>query len=181
MTGTKEQALAAESQAIGRAYRQGQKGQVTVVRFVIRNTIDHELYSRNTESKEEKGTTMNQLLTEVLPNDCVHRSEEDGHWPIAVGANLFACGDACRSQQVVWPHSRRQRDETRRKQPYVAIAKPRHTKKQHLFLFVKIVYVKYIFLLSLKVASALLRAKLIDNERHLESLSSKKLKSSTWS
>ncbi len=55
MTGTKQEAKAVESQAIGRAYRQGQKAKVTVVRFVIRNTVDHELYLRNTEAPAQKG------------------------------------------------------------------------------------------------------------------------------
>ncbi len=55
MTGTKQEAKAVESQAIGCAYRQGQKAKVTVVRFVIRNTIDHELYLRNTEAPAQKG------------------------------------------------------------------------------------------------------------------------------
>lgn len=52
---TKEQALAMESQAIGRAFRQGQKGRVTVVRFIFRNTIEHELFLRNSETQEAKG------------------------------------------------------------------------------------------------------------------------------
>jgi hypothetical protein len=33
--GTREEALAAESQAIGRAHRQGQSGRVTVVRYYL--------------------------------------------------------------------------------------------------------------------------------------------------
>jgi len=52
--GTKEEAEAIEDQAIGRAYRQGQKNSVTVVRFIMRNTIEHQLYlRRKTEEQEE--------------------------------------------------------------------------------------------------------------------------------
>lgn len=40
--GTKEQARATEQQAIGRAHRQGQKNTVKIVRFVVRDTIEHE-------------------------------------------------------------------------------------------------------------------------------------------
>ena len=54
MVGTKKEAQAYESQAIGRAYRQGQKNQVTVVRFIIRNSIEHELFLRNTEDEQKK-------------------------------------------------------------------------------------------------------------------------------
>eukprot|EP01127_Copromyxa_protea_P013505 TRINITY_DN3653_c0_g1_i2.p1 TRINITY_DN3653_c0_g1~~TRINITY_DN3653_c0_g1_i2.p1 ORF type:complete len:985 (-),score=174.06 TRINITY_DN3653_c0_g1_i2:13-2811(-) len=47
MTGTKEEAQAHESQAIGRAYRQGQEKQVTIARFVIEDTLESDLYYRN--------------------------------------------------------------------------------------------------------------------------------------
>lgn len=47
MTGDKKSAQAIEQQAIGRAHRQGQTNQVTIVRFVVRNTIEHETYLRN--------------------------------------------------------------------------------------------------------------------------------------
>jgi hypothetical protein len=52
MTGTKEEAQAYENQAVGRAQRQGQTKPVTVVRFVIKNTIEHEYYVRNTGSNQ---------------------------------------------------------------------------------------------------------------------------------
>lgn len=47
MAGTKHEARAAESQAIGRAHRQGQSKQVTIVRFIIRNSIEYESYVQN--------------------------------------------------------------------------------------------------------------------------------------
>jgi len=42
--GSRTEAQAIEQQAIGRAYRQGQTRQVTVVRFIVRNTIEHQQY-----------------------------------------------------------------------------------------------------------------------------------------
>ena len=42
-----------ESQAIGRAYRQGQTKQVTVVRLIIKNTIEHITYMRNNDVNED--------------------------------------------------------------------------------------------------------------------------------
>lgn len=42
----RERAAALESQAIGRAYRQGQKKHVTVVRIVLRGTIEEEQFKR---------------------------------------------------------------------------------------------------------------------------------------
>jgi hypothetical protein len=47
MSGTKEEAQAVESQAIGRAYRQGQTQKVTIVRFIVKETLEQEIYLRN--------------------------------------------------------------------------------------------------------------------------------------
>lgn len=47
IAGSKEEARAIERQAIGRAHRQGQQKQITVVRFIIKGTIEHDLYLRN--------------------------------------------------------------------------------------------------------------------------------------
>lgn len=58
LTGTKEHAKATEAQAIARAYRQGQKNNVTVVRFIIQDTLDHQLYLRNTQSEGEAGVSI---------------------------------------------------------------------------------------------------------------------------
>jgi SNF2 family DNA or RNA helicase len=46
VAGTKSQATATETQAIGRAHRVGQTKQVTVVRFIMRNTIEQEMHER---------------------------------------------------------------------------------------------------------------------------------------
>lgn len=59
MTGSKKEAQAIESQAIGRAYRQGQSRPLTVVRFIVQHTIEHVLYLRNNDKND--GAT-------VLPN-----------------------------------------------------------------------------------------------------------------
>lgn len=47
MSGTVEEARAYENQAIGRAYRQGQTQRVTVVRFIVNDTAEQDLYQRN--------------------------------------------------------------------------------------------------------------------------------------
>lgn len=46
---TKERAVAIESQAIGRAHRMGQDKKIVVVRMIIKDTIEHELYTRNND------------------------------------------------------------------------------------------------------------------------------------
>jgi len=50
---TREEMIAVEKQATGRAHRQGQKRKVTVVRFVIRNTKEGALYEEGRENGEE--------------------------------------------------------------------------------------------------------------------------------
>ena len=58
MTGSKKEAQAIESQAIGRAHRQGQTKQITIVRFVVKNTIEHALYLRNNDVNEDTTVVM---------------------------------------------------------------------------------------------------------------------------
>lgn len=50
MDGTVEEARAYEIQALGRAHRQGQNQKVTLVRFVIQDSVEEELYLRNKSS-----------------------------------------------------------------------------------------------------------------------------------
>jgi SNF2 family DNA or RNA helicase len=50
MDGTVEEARAVEVQALGRAHRQGQDQKVTLVRLVIKNSAEEELYLRNKSS-----------------------------------------------------------------------------------------------------------------------------------
>jgi len=45
--GHPEEVKAIEAQAIGRAFRMGQKSQVTVVRFIVQNTIEEELFNKS--------------------------------------------------------------------------------------------------------------------------------------
>jgi SNF2 family DNA or RNA helicase len=51
MDGTVEEARAYEIQALGRAHRQGQEQKVTLVRFVIQDSVEEELYLRNKSSR----------------------------------------------------------------------------------------------------------------------------------
>jgi SNF2 family DNA or RNA helicase len=46
MAGSKQEIEAYESQAIGRAHRQGQKNKVTIVRFYTANTIEEDMHNR---------------------------------------------------------------------------------------------------------------------------------------
>jgi len=50
--GTKEEADAIEAQAIGRAHRQGQKKKLTVIRVVMKDTIEERLLERKEETLE---------------------------------------------------------------------------------------------------------------------------------
>ena len=45
-----------EWQAIGRAYRMGQEKSVKVVRFIIKNTVEEEIYNMNKKSDKESNT-----------------------------------------------------------------------------------------------------------------------------
>eukprot|EP00029_Vermamoeba_vermiformis_P013986 TRINITY_DN896_c0_g2_i1.p1 TRINITY_DN896_c0_g2~~TRINITY_DN896_c0_g2_i1.p1 ORF type:complete len:954 (-),score=215.31 TRINITY_DN896_c0_g2_i1:65-2926(-) len=68
LTGTKEEAQAYENQAVGRAQRQGQTKPVTVVRFVIKNTIEHQYYIRNTGSNQHGQVTLNRSNSKLVRN-----------------------------------------------------------------------------------------------------------------
>ena len=46
ITGSKEEAKAQDAQAIGRSHRMGQSKQVTVVRFIVQDSIEQEDYER---------------------------------------------------------------------------------------------------------------------------------------
>ncbi len=50
MSGTVEKSRAYELQALGRAHRQGQDQKVKLVRFILKNTMEEELYWRNKSS-----------------------------------------------------------------------------------------------------------------------------------
>ena len=56
--GTYEYRRNTEWQAIGRAYRMGQTKQVQVVRFIVKNTVEEEIYNMNKSmDKETNGST----------------------------------------------------------------------------------------------------------------------------
>lgn len=59
MDGTVEEARAFEVQALGRAHRQGQDQKVNLVRLVIKNSKEEELYLRNKSSG--RGTLKNSI------------------------------------------------------------------------------------------------------------------------
>jgi SNF2 family DNA or RNA helicase len=59
VSGTKEEALATERQAIGRAHRLGQNSQVTVVRMIIKDTVEHDLYLRNFAADDKDTAVLN--------------------------------------------------------------------------------------------------------------------------
>lgn len=54
MQGSIEEARAYEMQALGRAHRQGQDQKVHLVRFVVRDSVEEELYTRNKSSGRSK-------------------------------------------------------------------------------------------------------------------------------
>jgi hypothetical protein len=90
VAGTKAQAQAIEGQAIGRAHRQGQDHQVTVVRLIVKDTIEHEIYKRNTEveendnSSEEETTTISNLRAS---NSNLRKSIDNLSSPVPVITN----------------------------------------------------------------------------------------------
>jgi len=58
--GSKTEAEAYETQAIGRAHRQGQTKDVMVVRFLIKDTVEHRIYIQNCAN--EKGKSPAKIL-----------------------------------------------------------------------------------------------------------------------
>ena len=53
VAGSREAARATEGQALGRAHRLGQTKELTVLRLIMANTIEHKLYLRNYASLAE--------------------------------------------------------------------------------------------------------------------------------
>lgn len=62
VAGTRKEAQATEAQAVGRAFRQGQEAQVTTVRFLIKDTIEHQMYIKNYLEDEEQSLPSSEFI-----------------------------------------------------------------------------------------------------------------------
>eukprot|EP00029_Vermamoeba_vermiformis_P000823 TRINITY_DN11008_c0_g1_i1.p1 TRINITY_DN11008_c0_g1~~TRINITY_DN11008_c0_g1_i1.p1 ORF type:complete len:857 (+),score=187.90 TRINITY_DN11008_c0_g1_i1:110-2680(+) len=62
MSGSVEQSRAYELQALGRSHRQGQDQKVKLMRFVLKDTFEEELYNRNKSSGRESDDKKKSLL-----------------------------------------------------------------------------------------------------------------------
>lgn len=71
--GTYEYRRNTEWQAIGRAYRMGQTGQVNVVRFIIRNTVEEQIYNMN---KDEEAKVPVQTIKFEITDDAINLNNE---------------------------------------------------------------------------------------------------------
>jgi len=64
-----------ESQAVGRAYRQGQTKRVTVVRMIMKDTVEEDAYykahPRVTAPTLRRSTSMSNLLTRSTSKDSI--------------------------------------------------------------------------------------------------------------
>jgi hypothetical protein len=61
-SGTREEAEAYETQAVGRAYRQGQTKDVTVIRFIIKDSVEHKIYITNCANAKGKLELKSKLI-----------------------------------------------------------------------------------------------------------------------
>lgn len=71
--GTYEYRRNTEWQAIGRAYRMGQTSQVNVVRFIIRNTVEEQIYNMN---KDEEAKVPVQTIKFEITDDAINLNNE---------------------------------------------------------------------------------------------------------
>jgi SNF2 family DNA or RNA helicase len=76
MQGSVEEARAYEMQALGRAHRQGQDQNVHLVRFVVRDSVEEELYTRNKSSGRTKNNANRPLLAR---SNSLASSQQDLH------------------------------------------------------------------------------------------------------
>ena len=63
-----------EGQAIGRAHRMGQEKQVTVVRFIIKGTVEEEIYDMN--KKEDEKLNISSIKFETSGEDITLDQEQ---------------------------------------------------------------------------------------------------------
>jgi len=91
MSGSRRQAEDIENQAIGRAYRQGQDKQITVVRIIIRDTIEHQLYLTNTVNPESSAAKSSTGITGIQ-NPELAKGEEDTYLMAMFGCKSHKYG-----------------------------------------------------------------------------------------
>ena len=71
ISGSKEEAYAIENQAIARACRLGQNKSIKIIRLIIKDTIEHELYKRNMDETSKiyndinKNNKIEQFINEL--------------------------------------------------------------------------------------------------------------------
>ncbi len=66
VSGTYEYRKNTEMQAIGRAYRMGQENQVNVVRFIVQNTIEEEIYNSNKLNDSKNISDKNEPKIDII-------------------------------------------------------------------------------------------------------------------
>ena len=72
LNASKEECIAIEGQAIGRACRIGQKNKINIIRILIEDTIEEEIYKKNyNENVIIEFKNDNILLNELMPNTMV--------------------------------------------------------------------------------------------------------------
>jgi SNF2 family DNA or RNA helicase len=73
-----EAAYALEQQAIGRAHRQGQTKEIQVIRLIIRNTLEEELYQRNSKLKSAQSKQNDEKGSRTSPMEISDMEEKGG-------------------------------------------------------------------------------------------------------
>ncbi len=73
VAGTKEEALSIEKQAIGRAHRQGQSKRLKVIRLIMKDTIEYDLYRRNSSNAQ-----LSNELESSLARQSLKDAKDDG-------------------------------------------------------------------------------------------------------
>jgi len=77
VSGTAQHARDVEAQAVGRAHRQGQKKQLTVVRLIIKDTVEEELYQRNHSNHNSTTPRTNNIATIMAAHPSLNRVDSE--------------------------------------------------------------------------------------------------------
>lgn len=79
IVGSYEYRKSAEWQAIGRAHRMGQKNIINIVRFIIKDTIEEEVYLENLENEKKVQNKLDNKIIEILeePKDNILEELEE--------------------------------------------------------------------------------------------------------